>query len=91
MFDLLELGCRDLHALTVQRRQEQLEIKLCYEHRVLFKVEALLEEREREPWRSLEDFKRRARLDKDQFRTLAEIGALNSLAGHRRDALWQVE
>jgi error-prone DNA polymerase len=55
------------------------------------KAENLLEQRKLEPWQSLDDFKRRAQLDRDQLRTLAEIGALNALAPHRRAALWEVE
>jgi error-prone DNA polymerase len=48
-------------------------------------------EREKKPFLSLEDFKRRARLNKDELRTLAEIGALNCFVKHRRDALWEAE
>jgi error-prone DNA polymerase len=51
----------------------------------------LLDERNKKPFTSLIDFKRRARLNKDELRTLAEIGALNCFAAHRRDALWEVE
>ncbi|HEV2455049.1 MAG TPA: error-prone DNA polymerase [Verrucomicrobiae bacterium] len=51
----------------------------------------LLEERQNAPFASLEDFKRRVRLNKDELRTLAELGALNCFASHRRDALWEVE
>jgi error-prone DNA polymerase len=51
----------------------------------------LLEERKKTPFTSLIDFKRRVRLNKDELRTLAEIGALNCFAAHRRDALWEVE
>ena len=51
----------------------------------------LLEERAKAPFTSLHDFKRRARLNKDELRTLAEIGALNCFATHRREALWEVE
>jgi error-prone DNA polymerase len=51
----------------------------------------LLLEREKSPFSSLDDFKRRARLNKDELRTLAEIGALNCFADHRRGALWEVE
>jgi error-prone DNA polymerase len=51
----------------------------------------LLEERKRGAFASLIDFKRRVRLNKDELRTLAEIGALNCFAAHRRDALWEVE
>jgi error-prone DNA polymerase len=51
----------------------------------------LLEQRAKRPFESLEDFKRRARLHKDELRTLAEVGALNAFADHRRAALWGVE
>jgi len=51
----------------------------------------LLLARETQPFASMEDFKRRARLNKDELRTLAELGALNCFANHRRDALWAVE
>lgn len=51
----------------------------------------LLEERNNAPFASLADFKRRVHLNKDELRTLAEIGALNCFAAHRRDALWEVE
>jgi len=55
------------------------------------RVEQFLKERARAPFGSLEDFKARAVLNKDELRTLAEIGALNCFAAHRRNALWQVE
>jgi error-prone DNA polymerase len=51
----------------------------------------LLAERTKAPFTSLHDFKHRARLNKDELRTLAEIGALNCFATHRRNALWEVE
>ncbi len=51
----------------------------------------LIEERNKAPFTSLIDFKRRTHLNKDELRTLAEIGALNCFAAHRRDALWEVE
>src|SRR5438552_1792568 len=40
---------------------------------------------------SLDDFKRRVSLSKDELRTLAELGALNCFADHRRAAMWKVE
>jgi error-prone DNA polymerase len=43
------------------------------------------------PFASIDDIARHVRVRKDELRMLAEIGALNSLAGHRRDALWEVE
>src|SRR5262249_15598829 len=54
-------------------------------------AERFLAERKKMPFASLDDFKRRARLNKDELRVLASIGALNCLAGHRRDALWNIE
>lgn len=54
-------------------------------------VAAMLREREREPFRSLEDFRQRTRFDRAQMRHLASVGALTKLAESRRRALWQVE
>jgi error-prone DNA polymerase len=51
----------------------------------------LIEERDKTPFTSLLDFKRRTQLNKDELRTLAEVGALNCFAAHRREALWEVE
>jgi error-prone DNA polymerase len=51
----------------------------------------LVAQRREQPFLSMEDFKRRVALNKDEFRTLAEIGALNWFAEHRRSALWHVE
>jgi error-prone DNA polymerase len=51
----------------------------------------LLDARARRPFASLNDFKQRVRLSKEEARTLAEIGALNCFAEHRRAAMWEVE
>jgi error-prone DNA polymerase len=51
----------------------------------------MLEERAKQNFNSIGDFKLRTRLNKEELRTLAEIGALNCLAKHRREALWEVE
>jgi error-prone DNA polymerase len=51
----------------------------------------MLEQRRHVPFASMEDFKWRCGLNKTEMRALADIGALNCLARHRRDALWQVE
>ena len=53
--------------------------------------EALVKERERSPFASLDDFKRRVELSKEELRTIAELGALNCFAEHRRSAMWKVE
>src|SRR5262249_5567683 len=51
----------------------------------------IVNERQRRPFKSLEDFKRRLHLNKFELRRLAEIGALNCFAEHRREALWNAE
>ena len=52
---------------------------------------AMLAERAQRPFASMEDFKARTHFSKPELRTLADIGALNGLAPHRRAALWEVE
>ncbi len=54
-------------------------------------AQRMLDERQRAPFVSMEDFKWRSGLNKTEMRALADIGALNCLARHRREALWQVE
>ena len=54
-------------------------------------AEELVRQRGERGFASLEDFKRRDCLTKEELRTLAELGALNCLAEHRRAALWDVE
>jgi error-prone DNA polymerase len=51
-------------------------------------AEALVRQR---PFASLTDLKRRTSLTKEELRTLAELGAFNCFAEHRRAALWEVE
>jgi error-prone DNA polymerase len=55
--------------------------------------ERILAERARTPFASIEDFLLRVRPAEREKRLLATAGALNELpaAGHRRQALWQVE
>jgi error-prone DNA polymerase len=53
--------------------------------------EALVKEREAAAFQSLEDFKRRVELSKEELRTIAELGALNCFDEHRRSAMWKVE
>jgi error-prone DNA polymerase len=47
--------------------------------------------RKERAFKSLDDFKRRVPLSKDELRTVAELGALNCFAQHRRAAMWDVE
>jgi len=45
----------------------------------------------RPPFRTVEEFTRRAMLPERSLRLLAEAGALDSLTGNRRQALWRVQ
>jgi error-prone DNA polymerase len=53
--------------------------------------EQIERERNARQFKSLEDFKRRVTLSKEELRTLAELGAFNSFAKHRRAAMWKAE
>ncbi len=52
---------------------------------------ALLGERKRAVFTSINDFQRRVVLDKDELQALAISGAFAGLASHRREALWQIQ
>jgi error-prone DNA polymerase len=54
-------------------------------------AEKIERKRKDRQFESLEDFKRRVALSKIELRTLAELGALNCFAKHRRAAMWKVE
>jgi error-prone DNA polymerase len=54
-------------------------------------AEELVRQRQNKPFKSLDDFKRRVALAKTELRALAELGALNCFAEHRRAAMWRVE
>jgi error-prone DNA polymerase len=54
-------------------------------------AQTLVAERAEEPFLSLSHLKARVQFNKSELRRLAEIGALNCFADHRRDALWQAE
>ena len=54
-------------------------------------AEELVRQRAARPFRSIEDFKQRVPLSKEEQRALAELGALNCFDQHRRGALWRVE
>jgi error-prone DNA polymerase len=55
------------------------------------RAQELVRQRQDRPFDSLDDLKRRVRLSKEELRTLAELGALNCFAKHRRAAMWEVE
>src|SRR5438309_983608 len=54
-------------------------------------ADKLVKQRQARQFDSLDDFKRRVPLSKEELRTLAELGALNCLAEHRRAAMWRGE
>ncbi len=54
-------------------------------------AEELVRQRQDRQFDSLDDFKRRVPLSKEELRTLAELGALNCFADHRRAAMWEAE
>jgi error-prone DNA polymerase len=54
-------------------------------------AEEIVRQRQDRRFESLDDFKGRVSLAKDELRTLAELGALNCFAEHRRAAMWKVE
>jgi error-prone DNA polymerase len=54
-------------------------------------AEELVRQRKEQQFDSLEDMKQRVLLSKDELRILAELGALNCFAEHRRAAMWDVE
>ncbi len=53
-------------------------------------AERIVAARTRQPFESVEDLARRARLGRHDLQCLAGAGALASLAGHRRQAAWEV-
>jgi error-prone DNA polymerase len=54
-------------------------------------AEELVRRRNEKRFQSMDDLKRRVELSKEELRTLAELGALNCFAEHRRAAMWKVE
>ncbi|MGZ5023156.1 MAG: helix-hairpin-helix domain-containing protein, partial [Chthoniobacterales bacterium] len=52
--------------------------------------EELVRQRKTQPFSSLDDFRKRVPLTKEELRTLALLGAFNSFSEHRRNALWEV-
>ncbi|MDQ2868260.1 MAG: error-prone DNA polymerase [Verrucomicrobiota bacterium] len=51
----------------------------------------LVRARNEKAFASLKEFRKRVPLTKEELRGLANLGALNCFAEHRRDAMWQVE
>jgi error-prone DNA polymerase len=53
--------------------------------------ETVVRERNASAFASLDDFRRRVPMSKEELRNLALLGALNCFSEHRRSALWKVE
>jgi error-prone DNA polymerase len=53
--------------------------------------EELVRRGQDQPFKSVDDLKRRVALAKSELRILAELGALNCFTEHRRAAMWKVE
>src|SRR5207248_6680008 len=54
-------------------------------------AEELVRQRQDTSFKSLDDLKRHVPFAKNELRALAELGALNCFAEHRRAAMWKVE
>ncbi|HEV2097242.1 MAG TPA: error-prone DNA polymerase, partial [Chthoniobacterales bacterium] len=54
-------------------------------------ADGLVRARHAQSFSSLDDFRNRVPLTKEEMRGLANLGALNCFAEHRRDAMWKVE
>ncbi len=54
-------------------------------------AEELVRQRQDRSFKSLDDLKRHVPFSKNELRALAELGALNCFAEHRRAAMWKVE
>ncbi|MEO6789180.1 MAG: error-prone DNA polymerase [Chthoniobacteraceae bacterium] len=71
---------------------DSLRLGLCYVRGLTrADCERIVSQRECAAFTSLADFQLRAAISKPALRTLAKIGALNGLSGHRRAAQWQLE
>ena len=97
--DAREHGLR-IHPVCVQRSGWECAVESDHELRIGFnQVEGLrhehaatiIRQRVLTPFRSVMDFRKRTNLSKEELRSLARLGALNALSGHRRAALWEVE
>jgi error-prone DNA polymerase len=55
------------------------------------RADEIVRQREDRPFDSLNDLRRRVLFSKEELRNLAELGALNCFARHRRAAMWEVE
>jgi error-prone DNA polymerase len=80
---------------TVEEHDGALCVRLGFNYVKGFRhatAERLVNERQRGPFASIDELKRRVpELSARELNSLAELGALNALAPHRRDALWNTQ
>ena len=97
-FKPIDVTCSDWDC-TLEEGPQGLRVRIGLRYvKTLRKETALeiVEQRNARPLASIEDLKQRVpQIQKDEFRALASVGALNFISGkapvHRRTALWQVE
>jgi len=97
-FKPIDVTCSDWDC-TLEEGSQGLRVRMGLRYvKTLRKETALeiVEQRDARPLASIEDLKQRVpQIQKDEFRALASVGALNFISGqapvHRRTALWQVE
>ena len=97
-FKPIDVTCSDWDC-TLEEGSQGLRVRIGLRYvKTLRKETALeiVEQRDARPLASIEDLKQRVpQIQKDEFRALASVGALNFISGkapvHRRTALWQVE
>jgi error-prone DNA polymerase len=97
-FKPIDVTCSDWDC-TLEEGSQGLRVRIGLRYvKTLRKQTALeiVEQRDARPLASIEDLKQRVpQIQKDEFRALASVGALNFISSkapvHRRTALWQVE
>jgi len=97
-FKPIDVTCSDWDC-TLEEGSQGLRVRIGLRYVKTLSKETALEivaQRDARPLASIEDLKQRVpQIQKDEFRALASVGALNFISGkapvHRRTALWQVE
>ena len=97
-FKPIDVTCSEWDC-TLEEGPQGLRVRIGLRYVKTLRKETALEivaQRDARPLASIEDLKQRVpQIQKDEFRALASVGALNFISGkapvHRRTALWQVE
>jgi error-prone DNA polymerase len=85
-----------LYVCTIEQRNGGLAVRLGFNYVKGLKresAEAIVQARTHRSFESVDDFKQRVPISKEEMRNLAALGALNEIGRkrHRRDALWESE